>query len=165
MVFSVRDEDDCAVRTGALLLVNGTETADGCAQSLPDSRSLCFDEIGFDGIEEHLRRHIVTGNRQLHERIACKDHQSHFVVHHIIHQFAQHLFGAVQTVGRHVFSQHRVRNIQSYDGFYALPFLRAFALPELRTGGSDNEQTKRNHDDGELHSRAHMTRIRHQLLH
>ena len=52
-----------------------------------------------DGRQEHLGRHIVTGNRQLHKGIASKDNQSYLVVGEVVHQVLNHHLGTIQTTG------------------------------------------------------------------
>ena len=160
VVLTIGDKDDSPA--GVRLLAEATDRG---AERRSDGRSLRLDEFGFDGIEEHLGGHVVAGDRQLHEGIAGKNDQSHFVIDHVIHQFAEHLFGAVQTVRRYVFRQHGVGDIQRHDGFDTLPFLRMLGLAELRTGSGDDEESERQHHDAELHSRTHAAGIRHKGLH
>ena len=132
---------------------------------MTDSRSLRLNEFGFDAVQEHFRRHIVASDRQLDERVAGKNHQTHFVIHHLVDQFAQHLFRAIQTVGSHVLGQHRITDIQCDNGFYTLPFLGMLVLSPLRTRSSDDEQHKGYHQNTEFHVRAHAAGIRHQRFH
>ena len=134
VVLTVGDEDDGTARVALL-----SKATDRGIQGCTDGGTLGLDEVRLDGIEEHLRRYIVTGDRQLDERVTGEDHESYLVVYHVIHQLGQHLFGAVQTVRRHVFRHHRVGDIEGYDGFDTLPFLRALGLTELRTGRGDDE--------------------------
>ena len=134
VVLAIGDQDD---RTAGVTLL--TEATDGGTQGSSDSRSLCLDEFRLDGVEEHLRRHIIAGDRQLNERVAGKDDETHFVIHHVVHQFAQHLFGAVQTVRRYIFGEHRIGDIECHNRLDSLPFLRALRLTELRPGGSDDK--------------------------
>ena len=160
VVLTIGDEYDRTTRIALL-----SETTDRGAQGLTDSCSLRLDELGFDGVEEHLRGHVVAGDRQLNESVSGKNHQTHFVVHHVIHQFGEHLFGSVQTVWRYVFCEHGVGDIQCHDSFDTLPFLRALTLTELRTGSGDDKQRQRYHHYTELRRRTRMTCVRHELCH
>ena len=50
VVLTIGDEDDRAARVALL-----AKTADGCTQRRTDSGTLRLYELGFDGVEEHLR--------------------------------------------------------------------------------------------------------------
>ena len=118
----------------SISVIDRSETTDRGTQGCTDGGTLGLDEVRLDRIEEHLRRHVVAGDRQLNECVTGKDDEAHFIVHHVIHQFGQHLFGAVQTVRRYIFGEHGVGDIECHDRFDTLPFLRALGLTELRTG-------------------------------
>ena len=160
MVLTIGDEDD-----GSASITLFSKATNRRTQGLTDGRSLGLNQLRFDAVKEHLRGDVVAGNRQLNERVSGEDHQTHFVVDHVVHQLTQHLFGAVQTIRCDILCQHRVRYIQCHDGFDTLPFLRALTLTELRSGGSDDQQRQRHHHEAELNGRSYATRIWHQGFH
>ena len=101
VVLSIGDEDD-----GSASITLFSKATNRRTQGLTDRRSLRLNQLRFDAVKEHLRGHVVTGDRQLHERVSGEDHQTHFVVDHVVHQFGQHLFGAVQTIRCDILCQH-----------------------------------------------------------
>ena len=120
-------------------LIRFAKSTDGRHDSVTNSCALRFNHVGRDSVQEHLRAHIIAGDRQLDIRLAGKNYQSHFVVHHVIDELAEHLFSAVQTVRRHVLCQHRIGYIERNHDLDTLPLDGFLFLTVLRTGNGDNQ--------------------------
>ena len=130
-----------------------------------DIRSLCRHHRRVDGRQEHLRRHIVAGNGQLHEGIASKDDKSYLVVGEIVdHVLYQHL-RTIQTTGRHVLCQHRVTDIHTDNGLYTGSLLMTDFRAKLRTGYHDDDQGQCRQQQPELHGRTEARHVGHELAH
>ena len=89
--------------------------------------------------EEHLSRHVVTGDGQLHKGIAGKHDKTYLVVGEVVHQILYHHLRAIQTAGCHIFGQHRVADVQTDDCLYAGTFFVTDFRAQLRTGQHNNE--------------------------
>ena len=93
VVLTIGDQNDGS-RSFTFL---AAESADRSVDSRADSRSLRLDERGSNMLQEHLGGYIISRDRQLGVCLSCKHNQADFVVRHVVNQFAEHLFGSVQT--------------------------------------------------------------------
>ena len=107
-----------------------------------------------DARQEHLSRHIVTGDRQLDESVASKDYQTNLVVGKVVNKVLHHHLGTIQTTGRYIFCQHRVTDIYRNDGLNTSTLLVTDLGTELWTGKHHDKECQRSHQDGILHQRT-----------
>ena len=124
--------------------------------------ALCGYHRRGDARQEHLRRHVVAGNGQLDESIAGKDYQTYLVIGEMVDQVLYHHLRAVQTAGSHVFSQHRVADVQTDNRLNAGALLVADFRAELRAGYHDDEQGQRRQQQPVLHQWAPARHVGHQ---
>ena len=92
-------------------------------------RTLGSHHRRIDARQEHLRRHVVTGDGELHKGIARKHDQADLVIGEVVHQVLNHHLTTIQTAGDDILCTHRVTDVQRDDGFYAHTLL----VTDLRT--------------------------------
>ncbi len=138
MVLAVGDQDDRLI--GRLVRGKGTG---GQVDGGTDRRTLRRDHRRVDRGQEHLGRDIIRGDRQLRESVAGEHDQAYLVIRKAVRQSGQHLFGLIQTVGRHVLGQHGVGYVQTHHDLYSLTLHRLQFRAELRP-----RYNKDNHGNG-----------------
>ena len=115
MVFTIGDDDD-----GASDMVGLCETVHCQLYGMADICTLSSNERRIDVLQEHLRRDVVSGNRQLYESITSKDHKSYFIVGEVVnHVFDEHL-ALFQSARHNILSEHGIGDVHTDDGFDAL---------------------------------------------
>ena len=103
MVFAIGNNDDGSAHILLLSETLGSQI-DGCS----DIGSLGLDKTRGYVLEKHLCRNIIGGDWQLHERIACKDDESNFVVVKVVDQIFDKHLTLVQTGWNHVLTEHGI---------------------------------------------------------
>ena len=81
MVFTVSNKDN-----GLAHLLVLSETIHRKAYGLRYIRALGGYERGVSVLQEHLGRHIVAGDGQLHIGVTGKNHKSYLVVGEVVHE-------------------------------------------------------------------------------
>ena len=160
VVFTVGNDDDSL--TDTLLLRKAVR---GHRDSLCNICTLCSHHRRIDARQEHLGRHIVTGDRQLDKGVARKDNQTNLIIGEVIDEVLHHHLGTVQTTGCHIFSEHGVTDIHRYDGLYAGTLLVTNLRTKLWTGSHHNKECQCSHQDAILYQRTEARHVRHQFLH
>ena len=160
VVLTIGDQNDGS-RSFTFL---AAESADRSVDSRADSRSLRLDERGSNMLQEHLGGYIISRDRQLGVCLSCKHNQADFVVRHVVNQFAEHLFGSVQTRRSDIFGKHGVGYIQCNHHFDTLAFFHAFRLSVLRSCRSNNQTSQGKHQYTELDVYAACCSIRHERV-
>ena len=159
MVLAVGDDDDGS--SHVLLLGKALPChVDG----LSDVGSLALDETRVGVLEEHLRRHIVARDGQLHESLSGEHHQSYLVVGEIVHEVLNEHLALVEPGGSHILGEHGVGDVEADDGLYALPLVVRHLASHLRTGEHHDEQGKCRQHETELHGGAVSGNVGHELL-
>ena len=92
-----------------------------------------------DARQEHLGRHIIAGDRQLHKGIACKHDKSDLIVSEVVYQILDHHLTTLQTAGNNILGQHRVTDIHGDNGLDAHTLLVANLSAQLRAGQHHNQ--------------------------
>ena len=159
MVLTVGNDDDGL----AYLLLLG-EAVGSHLYSPRYVRALRGHQRRVDVRQEHLGRHIVTGDGQLHKGIACKHNEAYLVVRKVVDQVLDHHLRTVQTAGRHILGQHGVTDVDTNDGLNACALLVTDFRSHLRTGKHQDEQGQSGLQQPELHSRTPARHVGHQLL-
>ena len=110
------------------------ETVGGHVDSAGNVGTLSSHHRGIDTREEHLRRHIVTGDRKLYEGVASKHDQTNLIVGEVIHKILHHHLTTVQTTGDNILCPHGVTDVDGNDGLNTYTFLVTNLRSQLRTG-------------------------------
>ena len=105
-----------------------------------DIGTLCGHHRRVDVRQEHLRRHIIAGDRQLHEGIAGKDDEADLVVRELVDEVLDNHLRTVQTAGGNVLGTHGVGDVHRDDGLDARTLLVADLRSHLGTCQHDDEQ-------------------------
>ena len=141
------------------------EAVDGHPYGGGNVRTLHADHGRVDIAEEHLGRHVVARDRQLHEGIAGKDNQSHLVVGEMVHEVFHHHLGASQAARCYVLCHHGVGHVHGDDGLNARPLLTVNLSAHLRSCQHDNHQSQGGQQQGELDARTQARHIGSQRTH
>ena len=159
MVFTIGNHDNRLANTLFL-----GETVGSHVDRTGNVRTLGSHHRGIDAREEHLRRHIIAGDRKLYEGIAGKHDQTDLIVGEVVHQILHHHLTALQTTGDDILCPHGVTDIDGDDGLDAYALLVTDLRTQLRTGQHHDQQCQSTQQQPELHRRTEPRHIRHQFL-
>ena len=149
VVLTIGNDDDGLTDTFLL-----REAMGGHIHSCCYVGALGLNESWLYAAEEHLCRHEIARDGQLHISLAGKDDKTYLVVGEMIDQILDHHLCTVETTGANIFCQHRVTDVEGYDGFNTCPLLVTDLRTHLRTSQHHNEQSQRREQQTELNQRT-----------
>ena len=149
MVLAIGNDDD-----GASHMVLLGEALGGQVDGSSKVSALGLDEGWCGVLQEHLGRHVVAGDRQLHEGIAGKDDETYLVVGELVDQVLHQHLALVESRRRHILCQHRVGDVETDDGLNALTLVVRNLAAHLWTRHHEDEQGQGCKQQAELHRGA-----------
>ena len=159
VVLTIGDHDD-----GSTHIVLLGKTLGGKRDGIADIGTLSLDQPRCDILQEHLCRYIITGDRQLHEGIACKDNQSDLVVAEVIYQILYQHLALVETGRSHILGKHGIGDIETDHRLDAITLVVRNLASHLRASHHHDDKCQGSKHQHKLHRRTVFGYVGHQLL-